>query len=38
VVRLSDGKTAEQPLSEPWLASVDVAARRVVLSSLDGLM
>jgi hypothetical protein len=28
----------EQALSEPWLASVDVAARRIELSSLDGLM
>lgn len=38
VVRLADGSTVEQPLSEPWLASVDVAARQVILSSLDGLM
>jgi 16S rRNA processing protein RimM len=38
VVRLPNGKSAEQPLSAPWLASVDVAAREVVLNSLDGLM
>jgi 16S rRNA processing protein RimM len=38
VVRLADGTSVEQPLSEPWLSSVDVAARQVVLSSLDGLM
>jgi len=38
VLRLADGSSAEQPLSEPWLESVDVAARRIVLSSLDGLM
>lgn len=38
VVRLADGTSAEQPLSEPWLSSVDVAARQVILSSLDGLM
>ena len=38
VVRLPDGKSAEQPLSEPWLSSVDVNARQVILSSLDGLM
>ena len=38
VVRLLDGSSVEQPLSEPWLASVDVSARRVVLNSLDGLM
>ena len=38
VVRLTDGKSAEQVLSEPWLERVDVAAREIVLSSLDGLM
>ncbi|HYQ40583.1 MAG TPA: ribosome maturation factor RimM [Polyangiaceae bacterium] len=38
VVRLADGTSAEQPLSEPWLSSVDIAARQVILSSLDGLM
>lgn len=38
VVRLADGSSAEQPLSEPWLQSVDVAERRLVLNSLDGLM
>jgi 16S rRNA processing protein RimM len=38
VVRLADGTSAEQPLSEPWLSSVDVSARQVILSSLDGLM
>jgi 16S rRNA processing protein RimM len=38
VIRLPDGRLVEQALSEPWLASVDVAARRIELSSLDGLM
>jgi 16S rRNA processing protein RimM len=38
VVRLADGTSVEQALSEPWLSSVDVAARQVILSSLDGLM
>jgi 16S rRNA processing protein RimM len=38
VIKLADGRTAEQALSAPWLASVDVAARTIVLSSLDGLM
>jgi len=38
VVRLADGSSAEQPLSEPWLSNVDVNARQVTLSSLDGLM
>ena len=38
VLRLTDGSSAEQPLSEPWLQSVDVAERRIVLNSLDGLM
>jgi 16S rRNA processing protein RimM len=38
VVRLADGTTAEQPLSEPWLSNVDIGARQVILNSLDGLM
>jgi 16S rRNA processing protein RimM len=38
VLRLNDGSSAEQPLSEPWLQSVDATERRIVLSSLDGLM
>jgi len=38
VLRLTDGSSAEQPLSEPWLQSIDVAARQIVLNSLDGLM
>jgi 16S rRNA processing protein RimM len=38
VLRRIDGSTAEQPLSAPWLERVDVAARQIVLSSLDGLM
>jgi 16S rRNA processing protein RimM len=38
VLKLADGRTAEQALSTPWLASVDVAARQIVLNSLDGLM
>jgi len=38
VVRLADGTSVEQPLSEPWLSSVDVSAGQVILSSLDGLM
>ena len=38
VLRLADGTSAEQPLSEPWLSSVDIAARQVILNSLDGLM
>jgi 16S rRNA processing protein RimM len=38
VLRLQDGKSAEQALSPPWLSHVDLAARQVVLLSLDGLM
>jgi len=38
LVRLPDGKTVEQALSPPWLSHVDVAARLIVLHSLDGLM
>jgi len=38
VVRLADGSSVEQALSEPWLLSVDIATRQVILNSLDGLM
>jgi hypothetical protein len=38
VMKLADGGTAEQALSAPWLAEVDVLARQIILSSLDGLM
>jgi 16S rRNA processing protein RimM len=38
VMRLTDGGTAEQALSAPWLAEVDVLARQIILNSLDGLM
>ncbi len=38
VVRLLDGKIAEQSLSPPWLSHVDVAGQSIVLHSLDGLM
>ena len=38
VLRLADGTSAEQPLSEPWLSRVDIGARQVILNSLDGLM
>lgn len=38
VVRLVDGRVAEQPLSEPWIAEVDAAAGRVELASVDGLI
>ena len=38
VLRLANGTSAEQPLSEPWLSSVDMAAHKVILNSLDGLM
>lgn len=36
LIEREDGGRLEQPLVEPWLESVDVAAGRVVLSSLDG--
>jgi len=38
VVQTPDGKTVEQPLTEPWLTRVDVAEKRIELNSLDGLM
>jgi 16S rRNA processing protein RimM len=37
-LRLADGRIAEQPLSAPWVKSVDVDAGRVELASLDGLV
>jgi len=37
-LELLDGRRAEQPLAAPWVARVDVAARRVELASLDGLV
>ena len=38
VIRRGDGTLAEQPLAEPWLESVDVAAGIVQLASTDGLI
>ncbi|MGE3668994.1 MAG: ribosome maturation factor RimM [Polyangiaceae bacterium] len=38
VIRLKSGKLREQVLAEPWLAEVDTAGKRLVLSSLDGLI
>lgn len=37
-LQLVDGRKAEQPLSEPWVAHVDAEAGRIELSSLDGLV
>jgi len=37
-LRLTDGRTAEQPLSAPWVKHVDVEAGRVELENLDGLV
>jgi 16S rRNA processing protein RimM len=38
VVRAPDGTLLEQPIAEPWIASVDVDAKRVELRSTDGLV
>lgn len=38
VIEADDGARYEQPLLDEWLAGVDVAARRVVLASRDGLI
>lgn len=38
VIEAADGSRYEQPLLDEWLARVDVAARRVALVSLDGLI
>jgi 16S rRNA processing protein RimM len=37
-LKLIDGRLAEQPLAEHWVARVDVDAGRVELVSLDGLV
>lgn len=37
-LELSDGRRAEQMLSEPWVTRVDVEAGTLELSSLDGLV
>jgi 16S rRNA processing protein RimM len=38
VIKLPDGRQCELPLTEHWLSEVDVAERRVVLSSTEGLI
>lgn len=38
VVQTPDGQVVEQPLLDHWLEEVDVAGKRVVLKSLDGLI
>jgi 16S rRNA processing protein RimM len=38
VIRLTDGRTAEQPLAPHWVARVDVDAGRIELENLDGLV
>lgn len=38
VVRAPDGTLWEQPIAEPWILSVDVTAKRVELSTTDGLV
>lgn len=38
VIEAPDGERYEQPLLDEWLGRVDVAARRVVLTSRDGLI
>jgi 16S rRNA processing protein RimM len=38
VIRTPDGTLVEQPLAEPWLEHVDVDAKRVELSTRDGLI
>jgi 16S rRNA processing protein RimM len=38
VIRLADGRLAEQPLSAPWVEEVEVEAGRITLASSDGLI
>lgn len=37
VIRTAEGEILEQPLCAPWIADVDVSARRVTLRNRDGL-
>jgi 16S rRNA processing protein RimM len=38
VIRLVDGRTAEQPLAPHWVGRVDAEAGRIELNNLDGLV
>lgn len=38
VIRRPDGTLLEQVVDEPWVVSVDLTERRVILSSLDGIV
>ena len=38
VVKRPDGSLVEQTLADPWIVAVDVEARRIELSSLEGLL
>jgi ribosomal 30S subunit maturation factor RimM len=38
VLRSRDGALLEQPIAEPWIASVDVEKKRVELTSTDGIV
>jgi ribosomal 30S subunit maturation factor RimM len=38
IVRRPDGSLVEQALCEPWIAAVDVALRRIELTSIEGLL
>jgi 16S rRNA processing protein RimM len=38
LIQRDDGGHAEQPLVDHWLSEVDVAARKIVLSSTDGML
>jgi len=38
VIRTKDGTVVEQPWVADWVESVDVAASRIVLNGLEGLL
>ena len=38
VIRKPDGQVVEQPLADPWVETVDIAARRVQLANTDGII
>ena len=38
VIRKPDGQVVEQPLADPWVETVDIAAGRVQLATTDGII
>jgi 16S rRNA processing protein RimM len=38
VIRKPDGRVVEQPLADPWIETIDIAAGRVQLATTDGII